>query len=328
MAITYDDIAPLMDTVDANRAEVAICLLGNPGVGKTSAVEQWAKLNGRNVFHYYLAQANPTEITGITMPDQETGTMVTMDHEKLRSMKSGDVMFLDEFLQAPPQVMSSALTMVQERRLASGYELPDVVIVACSNPTNAAMQVPMNVRQRFMFAEVKFNEGQWAKYMCLKYGLLQQDACKLASCCVDKPDSEEWNMPSPRTIEKLFLMVKAAHGNQKVIDSIVRSTNLPTPTRYCASIFDNLGKQKEEFERAKSMMREIRERSDGHVAFAVNDDGEINLEYSKEYKVAQKDDLPDVTVSELVRMLSEDSLFIEKFSRVLEEMEVPECLES
>lgn len=328
MAITYNDIAPLMDTVDANRAEVAVCLLGNPGVGKTSAVEQWARDHGRNVFHYYLAQANPTEITGITMPDQETGTMVTMDHGKLRSMRSGDVMFLDEFLQAPPQVMSSALTMVQERRLASGYELPDVVIVACSNPTNAAMQIPMNVRQRFMFAEVRFDQTQWVRYMALKYGIYQEDARRMASYCVDKPDSEEWNMQSPRTVEKLFLMVRAAKGDKQVIEAISKATGLSNLTSCCASIFENASKLRKDYETAKSIMSEIRGRSEDHVCFDRGDDGKLSFYYSKEFRVPQEKELPNVTVEELVSMLSEDSEFVEEFGSMLAEMEVPECLES
>lgn len=209
MPLTISQTSALLAECYRSRDCVVPHLIGYSGIGKTSAIETFAKSIGANVFHYYLGQANPTEVTGITMPDETTRTMSVYDHSSLKAMKDGDILFLDEFLQASPQVMNASLTLIQERRMASGRMLPNVMICASSNPPSSPSSVPLNVRQRFLFLDVVYSRDEWLGYICKKYGdeSLTMLFSKLASIIRIGATSSSWCMLTPRMVEKIFRLL-------------------------------------------------------------------------------------------------------------------------
>ena len=196
------DISGLMEAVDKRRGDIVPCLLGAPGIGKTEGIEEFARTHGRDVVHIIASQILPTEVSGMTMPNQETHSMDVFDHSRLSHMKDGDILFLDELLKGQQQVLSACLTLVQERRLMSGTHLPDVIIVAAANPLASPKMLPEEIRQRFLFVDVEFDKESWCDYM-RERGVQRPE--ELVRYLVTKGGGAEWNTLTPRTMTKLAL---------------------------------------------------------------------------------------------------------------------------
>lgn len=208
-----NEISGLLDLVDDNRREIAVCLLGPSGIGKTESVFRWAEEHGRDVVMKILSQCLPTEISGMAMPDAETKRMSVFDCEQLMSLKDGDILFLDELLEAPEPVFKACLTMIQERKMVSGRALPDIMIVAASNPLSSPSLLKLSYRQRFMFVNIEFNKVQWRKHIWERYGIAVNHGLELYL----NDDSESWNVCTPRTMTKLLAMAKGIAGDAGVI---------------------------------------------------------------------------------------------------------------
>ena len=197
------DIQDLMEAVDRRRGDIVPCLLGAPGIGKTEGIETFAREHGRNVVHIIASQILPTEVSGMTMPNQETHSMDVFDHSRLSHMRDGDILFLDELLKGQQQVLSACLTLVQERRLMSGTMLPDVIIVAAANPLASPKMLPEEVRQRFLFVDVDFDEDSWQRYMVERGVPLPEYL--VGHLVKNGGDGTTWNTLTPRTMTKIAL---------------------------------------------------------------------------------------------------------------------------
>ena len=217
------DISDLMEAVDKRRGDIVPCLLGAPGIGKTEGIEEFARTHGRDVVHIIASQILPTEVSGMTMPNQETHSMDVFDHSRLSHMRDGDILFLDELLKGQQQVLSACLTLVQERRLMSGTHLPDVIIVAAANPLASAKMLPEEIRQRFLFVDVEFDKDSWCDYMRDR-GV--SDPYQLTKYLVTKGDGSDWNTLTPRTMTKLTLWYRDVKGDpiaKKMVERVVRN---------------------------------------------------------------------------------------------------------
>lgn len=212
-----DKVYDLIAQADKCRKEIVLCLLGQPGIGKTEAVERYAEDHGRKVVHIIASQILPNEVSGITMPDRETHSMEIYDHYRLSHMRDGDILFFDELLQGQQQVLSACLTLIQERRLMSGAKLPDILIVAAANPLASPMQLRPEIRQRFMFVNVEWNPSKWVKYMLAKGFKGEKMIENLARIVAGKMKSTgDWNILTPRTATKLCEWMLSTEGNPAV----------------------------------------------------------------------------------------------------------------
>lgn len=219
-----DDVYYLIEAADKCRKEIVLCLLGKPGIGKTEAVERFARDHNRNVVHIIASQIMPNEVSGMTMPNQETRSMDVFDHYRLSHMKDGDILFFDELLKGQQQVLNACLTLIQERRLMSGTKLPDVLIIAAANPLASASQLPPEIRQRFLFHKVEWKSDRWIKYMqdlgfddCYDMkNLIREIEHGLTSSMSD------WNVLTPRTATKLCLWMRETNCDPIVREYIGR----------------------------------------------------------------------------------------------------------
>lgn len=214
------EIGALMEAVDKRRGDVVPCLLGAPGIGKTEGIEEFARTHGRNVVHIIVSQVLPTEVSGMTMPNQETHSMDVFDHARLSHMRDGDILFLDELLKGQQQVLSACLTLVQERRLMSGTHLPDVIIVAAANPLASAKMLPEEIKQRFLFMDVEFDSISWCEYMRERDVPYPE---RLTSLLVTKGDGDaRWNTLTPRTATKLTLWYRDS-GRDPIVEKVIKT---------------------------------------------------------------------------------------------------------
>lgn len=212
------DIAKLLESAYEMRKEIVPLLMGEPGIGKTQGVYDFAERKGVKVVELYLSQMSPLEISGMTMPNEADHSMQVFDSKRLDSLEDGDVLFLDELLQAPQQVLAACLTLIQERRMLSGKMLPDVFIVAAANPIeNMETRIPLSIRQRFMAVEVVFDDNAWAMYMQDRGMLARVDDIKLVN---GSSHSNRFNRCTPRSLTKLCEWFFSAKDKDFVLKAI------------------------------------------------------------------------------------------------------------
>lgn len=189
----------LLESIYPVRQEVIPCLLGDPGIGKTQAIHQFAEKHGVKVVTFILSHALPSEVSGIRMPDLEHDELRVLDDAKMMSLEDGDILFFDELLEAPQQLWSAVLTLLQDRTMASGRKLPDVMIVAASNKTATAKQIPQSTRDRFMWIDLKFDFNSWSKWFKEKF-----DVCPVSSLSYLFFQDNGYNILTPRKFTKLY----------------------------------------------------------------------------------------------------------------------------
>lgn len=203
MKLSTKMVQPVLETMYQHRSEMVPCFIGAPGIGKTQGLYQFAKDKGVNVVTFILSNTVPSEVSGIRMPDKETKRMEVFDDMRMASLQDGDVLFLDEILEAPPMLWSACLTLIQDRIMASGRKLPDVFIVAASNQVASPGIIPTSTRDRFQFIELEFDATHWCEWFNKKYGVNPR-----AICPYIREDSDQYNILTPRRVTKLYTWLK------------------------------------------------------------------------------------------------------------------------
>ncbi len=196
-------VKPILESMYSLRSEMVPCFIGAPGIGKTQGIYEFAQEKGVNVVTYILSNTVPSEVSGIRMPDMDTKRLEVFDDARMASLKDGDILFFDEILEAPPMLWSACLTLIQDRIMASGRKLPDVFIVAASNPVASPGIIPASTRDRFQFIELEFDKDHWCEWFDCKFNVRPD---KLSSKI--RSDSDQYNIFTPRRATKLFEWLK------------------------------------------------------------------------------------------------------------------------
>lgn len=113
-------------------------LVGPPGCGKSTSVEQAAELLGVNLHIINVSRISPLELEGVQMPHtQDEGMQLKLLTATFwTQLKEGDILLLDEFLRAFPEVYNGLLDILTSRQVG-GFKLPKVFIIGASNSTVA-----------------------------------------------------------------------------------------------------------------------------------------------------------------------------------------------
>lgn len=181
-------------------------LMSNSGIGKTSQINQFAEKEGVQCLSVIASTKMPHEFSGISIPDHDTKLMSYYDYDALLNLKDGDVLFLDELLNANPMILNAFLTVLEDRVLPSGKKLANIMIVAAANPQGAVQLTPQ-VMERFIWYNISFNKMDWKKYM-EKY--LLTDSIFDQLCILIQNEtfiSSQKNYMTPRSIEKAIKMM-------------------------------------------------------------------------------------------------------------------------
>jgi len=213
--VLINRVADFLDSCYAMRSEMVPLLIGEPGIGKTQGVYEFAANKNVKVVELYLSQMSPLEISGMTMPNEQDHSMQVFDSKRLDSLEDGDILFLDELFQAPQQTLAACLTLIQERRMLSGKMLPDIFIVAAANPVEYGYKsMPLSIRQRFMAVSVKSDNNLVKEYIKDRVGI----SLTLAevSSLLNNFDTIGFNKLTPRSLVKLLKYVKEMTDEDKV----------------------------------------------------------------------------------------------------------------
>lgn len=222
----FERMLQLLGTSWLMRQQIVPCLVGPPGIGKTAAVEEHARRHGcGKVVKIVASRCVPSETVGMTMPNHDNRSMDIYNSMQLSSLNDGDILFLDELLEADQFVLSTLLTVIESREMADGTPLPDIQIVAATNDTISPEQLKGNIRQRFMFMRFDLDRKQVKQYILDKTGMIMPDSV-LARL---NTNGNDYNFLTPRSLTKLCLWMDAAPENevrnvQAVINSIWQST--------------------------------------------------------------------------------------------------------
>lgn len=151
----------------AKQLDKPVLVLGSSGVGKSQAIQQFAKQFKDGMIDIRLSQMDAVDLCGVPVP--------TMVDGKLRSVFTTPNMFptdpnfeglinLEEISQANAMVQSAAFQLVLDRQL-NDYVVPKgAMIVACGNEAEhggAANDILAPLLSRFFVIRVKPSLEQW-----------------------------------------------------------------------------------------------------------------------------------------------------------------------
>lgn len=187
------------------RKSIVPLFIGNPGLGKTKIIEKFAKKKGAKLVELITSQMSPFEISGIAMPDKDSKKMTYYNFDKIENLKDGDILFFDELLNGNPVVLNACLTILEQRRLISGKELPNIMIIAAANPQGMVPLTPQ-IKERFLWYTVDFSPIMWRAYMYKKYGMPEIVSEKLCELISEESLTNN-NFYTPRSVDKAVSMI-------------------------------------------------------------------------------------------------------------------------
>lgn len=231
------NIKAYLDILDQHRDEMALALMSDPGLSKTSQCKQWCEEHGRQYFEFITSQRMPSEISGMAMPDTDTKRMKIYDFDYLLDMKDGDVLAFDEFTNGNIMTLNACLTLIQERNMMSGRKLPSILIVAMGNPQGKCDMLPQT-KQRFLWLNVKFDKEAWCEWVEKELNVVptQKLIDIIKSTYKSGFEVRDYNYMTARTVTNLLKLAKTVNRtnaiwsnmygvNKSLVDELYASIN-------------------------------------------------------------------------------------------------------
>jgi hypothetical protein len=126
----------------AVAADLPVLLWGEPGIGKTAALQQLAASLDLPLTTVIASVHEPSDFSGLPVVGADPavqGVPMAPPDWAVRLVRAGrGLLFLDELSTAPPAVQAALLRLVLERRVGALELPPGVRIVAAANPRSSA----------------------------------------------------------------------------------------------------------------------------------------------------------------------------------------------
>lgn len=126
----------------AVSADLPVLLWGEPGIGKTAALNQLAEALELPLTTVIASVHEPSDFSGLPVVGDDPATQgvpMAPPDWAVRLVRAGrGLLFLDELSTAPPAVQAALLRVVLERRVGALRLPPGVRIVAAANPRSSA----------------------------------------------------------------------------------------------------------------------------------------------------------------------------------------------
>lgn len=107
-------------------------LVGPPGTGKSTVVQQVADLLGVHLHIINVNRLSPLEIEGLQMPVDNNTRIHMIPAVFWSRLQEGDIVLFDEYLRGFPEVQDALLDVLTSRRVGA-FELPRVFFIGASN---------------------------------------------------------------------------------------------------------------------------------------------------------------------------------------------------
>ncbi|MFG6200357.1 AAA family ATPase [Nonomuraea sp. JJY05] len=126
----------------AVAADLPVLLWGEPGIGKTAALQQLAEALNLPLTTVIASVHEPSDFSGLPVVGDDPavqGVPMAPPDWAVRLVRAGrGLLFLDELSTAPPAVQAALLRLVLERRVGALRLPAGVRIVAAANPRSSA----------------------------------------------------------------------------------------------------------------------------------------------------------------------------------------------
>ncbi len=134
--VSVIELKELLDFYIKNDG-LSLFIWGNPGVGKTTIIEEYCKNHNILFENFKLSQENPVTVVGLYGLDHNSKTTERYFNERIAKVIENDkqgnisVIFLDELIQGT-NTIPAIWELVNERRLGK-YQFKNLRIIAASN---------------------------------------------------------------------------------------------------------------------------------------------------------------------------------------------------
>lgn len=131
----------IYDYIELSKlTRIPILLVSNPGYGKTTSITNWAKEKGYHYEQLIGSRFSPDDIMGYQVNEVGRETLVQKDPIWFQRIidahkdNKPTVLFVDEISTCSDAVQGSLLSLIFDRRIGNGKELPeDCIIMAAAN---------------------------------------------------------------------------------------------------------------------------------------------------------------------------------------------------
>lgn len=209
------------------QARLPVLIVGAPGVGKTSIVEQAAEVAGCDLVVSHPAVADPTDAKGFPWAEKGAKNATFLPFgETARVLESTEptVWFLDDLGQATPAVQASYMPWLLARRV-NGHELPEhVTLLAATNRRTdraGVTGVLEPVKSRFTtIVELAADLDEWCQWALQQSFIPPEQVAflrfKPELLCAFEATADLVNSPVPRTWENAGRILSA--GLPKLVE--------------------------------------------------------------------------------------------------------------
>nr|CTQ90510.1 MoxR-like ATPases [Kibdelosporangium sp. MJ126-NF4] len=150
----------------AVSADLPVLLWGEPGIGKTAALNQLADALELPLTTVIASVHEPSDFSGLPVVGDDPavqGVPMAPPDWAVRLVQEGHgLLFLDELSTAPPAVQAALLRVVLERRVGALRLPPGVRIVAAANPRSSAAdgwELSPPLANRFIHLQWTYDHG-------------------------------------------------------------------------------------------------------------------------------------------------------------------------
>ena len=122
----------------AGRAGVAVCLWGDPGIGKSALIAAAAEADGVPCETVIGSLREPSDLAGLPVVTDDGVRLEPPAWAKRLHAAQAGYLFLDELSTSPPAVQAAMLGVALERRVGDLLLPRAVQVVAAANPARAS----------------------------------------------------------------------------------------------------------------------------------------------------------------------------------------------
>lgn len=129
----------LFDYIELSRISgVPLLLVSNPGMGKTTAINEYAEEHGMHVETLIGSRFSPEDILGFQVNEPGKASLVQKDpvwYQRLEQNKDKpSILFIDEISTCSDAVQGSLLSLIFDRKIGNGKPLPEnCLIISAAN---------------------------------------------------------------------------------------------------------------------------------------------------------------------------------------------------
>lgn len=141
-------------------------LVSTPGKGKTAFVNYMGEKLGVHVKAINTSTFEGVDANGMPYINPDTHELNISKPFWLEGLKEGDILFLDEFSNAPSEVRNAFLQIILDQKLPSGAEMPKLRIIGAMNPADdleGYVEFSNAMKDRWAFIPFDLPAEEWHK---------------------------------------------------------------------------------------------------------------------------------------------------------------------